>query len=394
MGVPPQQAFTPQHILVVTLADLGDALLTTPALLALRQALPKTKITILTTTAGAAALRDLNMFDDLLLFDKNRFNRPLDALHFGNLLYGFKLWQSLRAGRFDSCILLQHFTTRFSILKYAALVLGSGASRRYGLDNGRGFFLTDRVIDHGFGKHHQAEYWLSVVELIGASTRPAATYRIPSSTPSVETILPIRSDAPLVAVHPGSGSFAPARRWSPQRFAALADALIDDGAQLVLVGGAEESDLRHSMLSSMRHSDAVQNLGGRTSLAELTAVLQQCDLFVGNDSGVSHVASCVGTPVVAVFGPTDPHAWGPYGGEAWTTQDHFPNGVAVLRSGPHRALWADLACSPCLYRGHTLGTPNGCPDKTCLRRVETEQLLQVVRQRLRELSSTSCVSTI
>jgi ADP-heptose:LPS heptosyltransferase len=169
--------------------------------------------------------------------------------------------------------------------------------------------------------------------------------------------------------------------------------MIDDGARLLLVGGAEEAMLRQSMLSSMRHADTVHDLGGRTSLAELAAVLKQCDLFVGNDSGVSHLASSVGTPVVAVFGPTDPHAWAPYGGEAWATQDYFPNGVAVLGSGPHRALWSDLACSPCLYRRHALGTPNGCPDKTCLRRVETEQLLQVVRQRLRELSITSCVST-
>lgn len=196
----------------------------------------------------------------------------------------------------------------------------------------------------------------------------------------------------MVALHPGSGAFAPARRWEPARYAALADALVADGNGLVLVGGPEEADLRAAVLGAMRRPDAVLDLGGRTSLGVLAAVLQRCTLFVGNDSGVAHLAASVGTPVVGIFGPTDPRAYGPYGGADWTVADESPNGVAELVSGPHRALKAEIACSPCIYRGHALGTPEGCPDRTCLARIQPDLPLTLVRRRLRELSEQPCAS--
>jgi heptosyltransferase-2 len=188
---------------------------------------------------------------------------------------------------------------------------------------------------------------------------------------------------PLIALHPGSGGYAPARRWPAARFAALADALIADGARIILVGGAEEKTLRARVLAQMRHAAEVLDLGGRTTLHELSAVLRRCDLFVGNDGGVMHLAATAGVPVVAPYGPTDPRAWGPWAPEPWHAVSVYPNGVEVLRSGPHTTLKAAIACSPCIYRGPNLGTPAGCPDRTCLQRISVAQVLETVRARLR-----------
>jgi ADP-heptose:LPS heptosyltransferase len=385
---------TPQRILIVTLADLGDALLTIPALQAVRQSLPTARIVVLTTSVGRQALRDQPV-DELIVFDKQRFNRPAQLLRPQNLRYALSLWRRLRRERFDACVILHHLTTWFGTLKYAALAAASAADRRYGLDNGRGFFLTDRLPDAGFGGRHQAEYWLDLLGLLGAEAQPQRPL-LPTEAEraAAERLLAARDQArPLIALHPGSGAFAPARRWPSQRFAALADALIDDGAQIVLVGGDEEADLRRAMLHEMRHAAATIDAGGRTTLGELAALLRQCTLFVGNDSGLAHLAASVGTPVVAVFGPTDPRAWGPYGGAAWQPFGGFANGVELLHSGQHAALKAAIACSPCIYRNQRLGTPQGCPDRTCLQRISVEQVLAVVRRQLEDRTKQVCGST-
>jgi heptosyltransferase-2 len=383
----------------VTLADLGDTLLITPALQALRAAQPNARISLLTTPVGAAALRDLPLYDELMIFEKQRFNSPRELLRPTNLRAAWGLWRQLRRVRYDACVLLHHLTTWFGTLKYAALNAASGAPRRFGLDNGRGFFLTDPVADGGFGARHQAEYWLALIALLAppaaAAPAPLPCVALPPAGDSAvsATFERIDPQRPLIALHPGSGAFAPARRWPVTRFAALADALIDDGAQLVLVGGPEEAELRQRMLQGMRRAAAVIDLGGRTGLSDLAYVFAQCDLFVGNDSGLAHLAGAAGAPVVAIFGPTDPHAWGPYGGMSWEPLQQLSNGVEVLHSGRHRALKATIACSPCIYRGHRLGTPNGCPDRTCLLRIDVDQVLALVRQQLAEQTQL-CGSTI
>ena len=392
-------SLTPRRILVVTLADLGDALLTIPALQALRHAFPTATLSVLTTPVGTVALRDQPV-DELIVFEKQRFNSPAALLRPANLRYAVDLWRRLRAGRFETCVILHHLTSWFGTLKYAALAAASGAEWRYGLDNGRGFFLTDRVPDAGFGALHQADYWLAVVGLLGATAEQQVFERmIPQADAATAAALLELDDQaagagqPLIALHPGSGAFAPARRWPPQRFAELADALIEDGGRIVLVGGGEEADLRRALLGGMRHAAQVIDLGGRTSLDELAAVLKHCRLLIGNDSGVTHLAATGGTPVVALYGPTDPRAWGPYAGAPWQTRDRFGNGVEVLQTGPHSTLKAAIACSPCIYRGHRLGTPLGCPDRTCLQRISVEQVLTVVRRQLSTRTKHVCGST-
>ncbi|MBA3944726.1 MAG: glycosyltransferase family 9 protein [Herpetosiphonaceae bacterium] len=384
MSTGPQ--ITPQRILVVKLADLGDALATTPALGALRQGLPAATIHLLTTPAGEQALRTLSLYDDLIIFPKHRFDSPPALLKPANLLAGLLLWQRLAYGHYDTVLLLHHLTTGFGTLKYRLLARATGAQHILGLDNGRGNFLTAAVPDLGFGRKHESDYWLAVVGLLQIATAAMPLL----GPPPVGAVLPAHAERYQVALHPGSGTFAPARRWPVARWAALADRLLADSIAVVLVGGPEEAELRRTFLSLLHQPQALRDWGGRTTFAELGGLLRQCDLFLGNDSGILHLAAAVGTPVVAPYGPTDPHAWGPWSEQPWTTVATKPNGVVVLQAGPHITLRATIACSPCIYRGYTLGTPAGCPDRTCLERITVAQMYEVVHARLSQVAGSVC----
>lgn len=372
----------PQRLLVVKFAEIGDALTITPALQALRMGLPHTQIDALTTGGGAAVLKRSGLCRNVLVFDKHRFDTPQQMIRPQNVLAALQLGRQLHAARYDTVLLFHHLSTRFGALKYAAFCAATAAPQRLGLDNGRGFFLTHAVRDEGYGVRHEIDYALAVARLlVPDAPRPAPVFPVSAEEHdrAAQLLAPtcVRS-APLVALHPGSGGYAPVRRWPVARYAILADTLIERGATLVLVGGKEEAELRDSLLAQMAHAQHVVDLGGRTSLGELVAVLQRCTLFVGNDGGIMHLAAAVGVPVVAPYGPTDPHAWGPWSAEPWQRTHSYANGVDVLRAGPHVTLKAALTCSPCIYRGTSLGTPEGCPDRTCLDRISVRQVLDCI----------------
>jgi len=383
----------PRRLLVVQLAELGNALLIMPALQALRAGLPEMRLDVLTTGGGAAVLRGSGLYDELILFDKHRFDQPRDLLRPDNIWRALCLGWTLRSAGYDAVMLFHHLSTRFGALKYAAFCYATGAPRRLGLDNGRGFFLNEVVADQGYGALHELDYALQVAGLLAPATprvRPPFQPDAAARSRAQQLLAPfLKEGRPIIGLYPGAGAYAPARRWPVPRFAALADQLIEDGLRIVLLGGPEEGGLRTSMLAQMRHASRALDLGGRTTLHELAAVLEHCALFVGNDGGVLHVAATAGTPVVAPYGPTDPRAWGPWAAEPWRCEHRYANGVEVLRSGPHTTLKAAIACSPCIYRGTTLGTPNGCPDRTCLERISIEQVYETVTARLEETGTTT-----
>jgi N-acetylglucosaminyldiphosphoundecaprenol N-acetyl-beta-D-mannosaminyltransferase len=345
---------TIQRILLIQLADIGDLVLSTPAMAALREAHPRAHIALLTSAHTTAVIEGTGLVDEIIPFQRIRYNNTASMFKFSNQ----QTILALRQGRYDTVILFHHFTLLAGSLKFALIALWSGASRRIGLENGRGWFLTHRLPDLGFGPKHQAQYWLDLVGLIGAdpSPRPAVVSEAPYSLPPAHR---------RVVIHAGSGGFSVARRWEPERFAAVADALHrETGAQIVLVGSEYDNGLQ--VKTAMQNPDAVVDLTGKTSLAELAGVLRQADLFIGADSGVMHIASAVGVPIVTVFGPSNHAAWGP-----WTP--HSPS--AIMRSAP--------LCSPCSYVGHEVAQRDGCAARTCMVMVEADQVKQAACALLR-----------
>lgn len=342
---------TLQRILVVKLADIGDLLTATPALRALRESFPDARIDLLTTPAAAAAAPS-GLVTQVLRAPRNLAATPAE------LPAALRLLASLRSARYEAAVFLHHLTLRSGAAKYRLLAAAAGAPVRVGLDNGRGGWLTHALPDDGFGACHEVEHWLRVVALLGAATGSSALQapRLPAAEARAAALL-AGLPQPRVALHPGSGGYSLARRWEPARWAALADALTERyGAQIVLVG--TPADGADAVAAGTRRC---RNLAGQTSLPELAAVLRRCDLFVGADSGVMHLAAASGVPLVALFGPSNHLAWGP-----WT-----PQGLSqVVRLG--------LPCSPCSYLGQQVGQREGCWHRSCMAELEPAAVLDAI----------------
>ncbi len=339
----------PERILLVQLGDIGDLVLTTPALDALRTARPDAHLSLLTTAHSAPVVAGLGLVDEVITIERQQFNNSKAFLRPANLRRLFSI------GHYDTVVYCHHFTLRAGTLKFALIALATRAKRRIGLENGNGWFLTERVPDGGFGAEHQAQYWLDLVALLGADSTPRPA-QVSLKTGGLQ--MP-SDDKPVVVIHAGSGGYSLARRWDTASFARVADALHEDcGAQIILVGGKDDD--AQAVKGLMRHEP--RDLSQQTTLAELAGVIAQADLYIGTDSGVTHIAAATGTPVLAIFGPSNAAAYGP-----WTPASHS----VVLRSAPE--------CSPCSYVGHRVGLRDGCAARTCMRMVTPGQVVAAAK---------------
>ncbi|MBV9323256.1 MAG: glycosyltransferase family 9 protein [Chloroflexi bacterium] len=356
----------PARVLVVKLATLGDVLTMTPTLRAIRTTFPAAHIGVLTTLGGAQALRGLDSYDEVVTFDKFAFDRPRDAWR--SLPTALGLARDLRARKWDTLLLLHHLTTPFGIAKYAALSLGSGAPRRVGLENGRGrWFLTDGAEDRGFGWQHEVDYALSVASVLGARhpTTPRLELEVtPEDDQWAAAHLPVKDAVLLV---PGSGSFSRARRWAPDRFSEVGRQLsARHGLAPVVLSGLAEDEQVLALQVASGTGPATRIAPAAPTPQTLGALVRRCRLVVANDGGVVHVATAVGTPVVAIFGPSNAAAWGPY----------------PAQDPRHQVVREQLACSPCIHRGHSFGTPQGCPARTCLALIEPSAVVRAAERAL------------
>ncbi len=367
------------RILVVKLAGIGDLLLATPALQALRDTYPQATIDLLVTPDSAGLLNGWNAINDIIVLDKYLFDYPSQMLrHPDTLLQLRPLFEQLQQNSYDAVLLMHHLTLPFGRLKYQVLTFASGAKWRVGLDNGHGWFLNAKVKDDGFGALHEADYNLALAEVVGSTIgsrnlfvplsdeeRRKAWRLVYNNTSVSET------PHPIIAMHPGSGGYSTARRWAPERFAQLADTLFHDvGGQLILVGGPEEEQLHQDIMSRMQSAMPVRSFAGKGNVKVTTAVLELVDLFIGNDAGLMHLAVAVNTPTVAIFGLSNHKAWGPYTGERNSKR------AAVVR--------LDLPCMPCFYSGRLLGTPEGCSVRDCLGLLEVDPVATAARRMLKE----------
>jgi ADP-heptose:LPS heptosyltransferase len=352
------------RILLVKLGDLGDLILTTPALRALREARPGATIDLLAPPTAAPIVGGTGLVDAHLRLPRAALEAAVRRGPLGlPTLAAFAA--ALRRRRYDAVVLLQHLTTAAGTARYAGLLAASGARRRFGLDNGRGLFLTDRVPDAGFGARHEAAYWLEVVARLGADRRPRPT-ELPASPADHDRAAGLLTGLPrpIVALHAGSGPYSTARRWAPDRFAAVGRALAARRrASLVVVG--TEAALNRQLSAATGGRD----LTGQTSVPELAALLGRVDLLVCNDGGVMHVGVAANAPVVAIFGLTDPRVWGPWYGDP-------------ARQPRAEVVDVPLPCRPCFYRGHRLGWRDGCATRDCLALVSAGMVVAAAERQL------------
>jgi heptosyltransferase-2 len=328
---------------------VGDAVMTVPALRELRRVLPGARVTLATRAWAEGVFEGADFIDDLLI---------IKGEGRGSLWGEAREW---RARRFDLALL---FPNAFAPALVAAL---ARVPHRVGYaTQGRGLLLTHPLpVPDWRASRHEVFYYLNVVaelerQLVGSSSIESGE---PSDTAEPRVGLEVselrregargllresgaRLERPLVALCPGSTN-SRAKRWPAERFAALADLLVERaGVDIILIGAGEELSVSEEVARLMRNRPVV--LTGKTDLAQTAALLSVADLLVTNDTGPAHVAAAVGCPVVVIFGPTNP----------LTTRPLSPL-AEVVRRPPD--------CAPCMLRD--------CPiDHRCMTAITAEEV--------------------
>ena len=308
---------------------LGDAVMAIPALDAVRRAYPDTTM-VLAARAPVAPL-----------FEEETAVRPDEIL----VVDAARETAQLRLARADAILLMPNsFGSAWNASR-------AGIAERWGFRaSGRGWMLT-RGVRRPRGRVHQIEYYLALVRGLGVDA-PSALPRLIARADSLgqaEALLRrhgAADAAPLVGFAPGA-AYGRAKRWPPERVAAVIAGLGRQGATAVLVGAAADRDTARAIESSLPAGTRPVNLVGRTSLRQLVGVIARCAAFVSNDSGAMHVAAALGVPLTAIFGPTDERVTAP--------------------GGPADLIVRDVFCRPCLLRE--------CPiDHRCMKRIDVDSV--------------------
>ena len=295
-----------KNILVVRTDRVGDVVLTTPAIAALRSAFPAARISILVAPETRDIVDGNPNLNEVLIDDRKGAHKGAPGF--------FALVSSLRQKKFDLAVIF-HTKKRTNLLCSFA-----GIPARLGYKNDKfGFLLTLPIEDtRAQGSKHEAEYCLDVLKAIGVSPLPLkldmpVKPEWEAKTADVLKKSGILESDTLVAVHPGASCIS--KRWAPERFAAVIDSLVSASVKVVLIGGAETLKIAEEIRYSVKNP--ILDLTGKTTIGELAALLKHCHLLISNDSGPVHVAVAVGTPVVSIFGRNQkglsPARWKPLG---------------------------------------------------------------------------------
>ncbi len=359
------QTFHPRRILVIRLDLIGDLVLSLTVVRALKRAYPEAEIDLLAVPASGAIARPDPDLHEVICYDPNIWRRPQALLRGQNWREAYKLLKRLRARRYDLAVSV------FGPWAGTLAVL-SGAPRRVGFGRESYFgFMTDNVP----GRHwkpgdskHEVDYCLELARKAGAIVTPEdrvpRLYVEPQARQAVGRLLSKAGvqeseNRPLIACHVSSNN-GQSKRWPLPYWATLLDRLIrEQHARVILTGASVDLPLIEEVTKRM-HEQPI-NLAGKTSLPQLAALLQRADLMISGDSGPMHIAAAVGTPLIAIHGPTDPEQSGPVSPKA-----------TILRS----PIW----CSPC-YRAKDTAD---CRFYTtqCMKNITPTQVFEVAREKL------------
>ncbi|MPW10027.1 lipopolysaccharide heptosyltransferase II [Paraburkholderia sp. CNPSo 3155] len=323
-----------KRILCVRLDNLGDVLMTTPALHALRESAGDRHLTLLASRSGVALAPFLDDVDDVIEYDAPWVAPASNVTR--DLLDDHRMQQRLKRGCFDAAVIFTVYSQ--SPLPAAMLCYLAGIPRRLAHCRENPYaLLTDwlREPEPQQRTRHEVQRQLDLVRHVGAQTSDTAMrFRVPPaarrSLDAKLTTLGICRRTECIVLHPGAT--AASRRYPPERFGEVATRLArETGAPVLLTGGASERALVEAVIRAAAPGVCAQlyDLSGALTLAELAALLERASVLVSNNSGPVHVASALGTPVVDLYALTNPQH------TPWQT--------------PQRVLYRDVECRWC-YR--------------------------------------------
>ena len=351
-----------QKILVIRLSAIGDVIRTLPAVKALKEHNRSSHIAWVVEEPSRTLLESQPEIDEVIVVPRKRWTEGITSpLRIGRTLADVvRFVRALRKRRFDTTFDFH------GLLKSGLLSYLSGAPTRVGFDrrwskewnflfsNVRANLPEDQIkkmnrFDQNLGLLRGIGLDVKDVK-IGLSVPPGDREVIEAFFRNVATPL----KRPLIAIHPGTSQKTRYKRWLLDRYARLADRFVRElGATVLFTWGPGELDWVKAVQKEMREPSL---LGPPTeSITQLAEIFRRCDLYVGGDTGPMHVASMMGVPVVAIFGPTYPTVNAPF--------------------GRHRMVREDVGCNPCRNRA--------CEELTCLKAVTVDAVFQATQDLLR-----------
>jgi lipopolysaccharide heptosyltransferase II len=347
-----------RNMLCVRLDAMGDVLMTTPAIRALRESVPGRRISLLTSPAGAEVARLVPEIDDVIVFEAPWMKATPDT---PDPRVDLRLAEWLRSSSFDAAVIFTVFTQSPLPAAYVCHLAGIPLRIAHCRENPY-HLLTNWIpeTDTPEAAQHESRRQLDLVATVGArTTNERLSLRVPEEARVAVGARLARSEIgrhgnAWAVLHPGAS--APSRRYSPEGFALAARALVHDGWQIVFTGSGAERGLVESIRDGLTTSSL--SLAGELSLAELAALIETAPLLISNNTGPVHIAAALGTPVVDLYALTNPQ--------------HTPWLV------PSRVLSHDVPCRNCFKSVCPMGHHN------CLSLVDPHEIVDAARDLLRQ----------
>ena len=323
---------------------VGDSLMTIPALRALRRVLPDAHITLVIRPGTKGIFSEADFIDETLVYDrKNAFS----------IVAQVREW---KRRKFDLAVLFQNAFEAALIPFLAGVPLRLG----YATESRQALLTHPLPLPEWRHDRHEVFYYLYLVTaleqmLFGRSiiceAEPDASIQISEArkaqTAELLRAYGVSEEDAVVAICPGSIN-SRAKRWPAESYALLADRLIESKRRVLFIGSKDETDVSEDVTRRMRQKPIV--LTGKTTLDQITAVLDRADLIVTNDTGPAHIGAALGRPTIVIFGPTNP----------LTTRPFAPEAV-ILRHPPD--------CAPCMLRD--------CPiDHRCMTAITVDEVFE------------------
>jgi len=337
---------------------IGDVVMSLPAIAAVRKTFPESYIAVLAKSWVADLYRSCPDVDEVIIY------RDPGAHH--GVAGKYRLARELSRECFDAAILLQNAFEAALIAWWARVPVRAGYD-----SDGRRILLTHAVTrTRAIRCRHQTEYYREMVKNLGCvDAGNTIPLRYDDENRAVvcrfRRDFHIDDDAILVGIAPGA-AYGPAKRWFPERFAAVAERIRREyGAAVLLFGSAGDAEQADTVCRST--AAPLINLAGKTSLHEAYSLIGACDLYISNDSGLMHLAGALNIPLVAIFGST--------------------NHVTTAPAGEHSVIVRkDVPCSPCLKKT--------CPtDFRCMDLITVDDVHKKARELLERARTGGTVSS-
>lgn len=337
-----KQAVEEPRILVIKIGAVGDVVLVTPSLRALREKFPKARIEVLVGLESRQILQNCPYIDEVIVYNKPFLNK--------SFLNFVRLASQIRKTGFDAVIDFQN--NRVSHL----LGFFSAAPKRFGYRNKKLSFLLNHGIKDTKERLLPVEHQFKVLNLLGIELKNSRLEVWPSENDfkAVNDFLSqqwVIEGRKLVGINIGGSRRWQTKRWPRGLLVQLCDQLAAAGFHVVLTGSKGDAEWAGMTVGAAKLKPI--NAVGKTSLNELAALIKRCSVFISTDSAPMHIASATGTPLVAVFGPTDPDR-------------HSPGDENIT------IITKKIKCSPC-YKPK-------CSHYSCMKKIDVKEILEAIKK--------------